>query len=176
MTDFEIVKLRPTDWKQFKEIRLNALKDAPQAFGASYDEEAKLSDEEWQKSLKNSEASNSLWYLFAKKGKELIGIVAAYTDKGKKVEHLANIGSVFVVPQQRGKGVAKKLMEELLKEIQKNPKIIKINLRVSSEQIAAVKLYESLGFKKVALMENELLIDGKFYDEWEMYKFIKSGV
>lgn len=42
----EIIKLPVSDWEKYKEIRLRALKEDPQAFGASFEDNAKYDEAE----------------------------------------------------------------------------------------------------------------------------------
>jgi RimJ/RimL family protein N-acetyltransferase len=43
---------------------------------------------------------------------------------------------------------------------------------VNPKQKAAVKLYEKCGFKTVGVLKKELYVNGKFYDELIMEKYI----
>ena len=47
-------KLTKDDWKIYKELRLEALQNDPQAFGRSYKEEAVLPDSSWIGQLEDS--------------------------------------------------------------------------------------------------------------------------
>jgi len=60
--------------------------------------------------------------------------------------YLAKIEDVVVDEKYRGKGLGKKLMQELIK-IAKKKKIKNVNLTSHPKRVEARKLYESLGFK-----------------------------
>ncbi len=171
--EIKIVELSPNDWRQLKELRLQALKQEPEAFGMSYEEELETTDDEWREKLLESQNGKRKWYLFAKDGDSLVGMISAYTDRGVKVEHLANIVGVYVIPEARRRGVGKKLMMKMIEKLRQVSHIVKLNLRVNTKQEDAIKLYEGLGFTRVALLEKELNVDGLFQDEYEMCKFIK---
>ena len=47
----------PHEWHLHREVRLQALLDAPHAFGSSYEAEAKRSNYEWQKVIETALAS-----------------------------------------------------------------------------------------------------------------------
>jgi ribosomal protein S18 acetylase RimI-like enzyme len=53
---------------------------------------------------------------------------------------------LFVDPSQRGKGVAKYLMNELM-EVAKTDGATKVGLQVDVENSAALALYKSMGFR-----------------------------
>jgi ribosomal protein S18 acetylase RimI-like enzyme len=63
-------------------------------------------------------------------------------------------------------------MDGVIALIAENKDIRKIRLGVTPEQIYAVKLYESCGFKSAGLFADELCVDGRYYDEIPMEKFI----
>jgi ribosomal-protein-alanine N-acetyltransferase len=75
--------------------------------------------------------------------KEIIGyLVACLCDLGLRAEILR----IAVHPNHRGKGVAKKLIEEsLLMFLKEN--VESVELEVNSANRSAVKLYEKFGFK-----------------------------
>jgi hypothetical protein len=52
---YHIRLLKSEDWTQFKTLRLEALTQHPESFGASFEEECKSTDEAFQLGFKNSE-------------------------------------------------------------------------------------------------------------------------
>jgi ribosomal protein S18 acetylase RimI-like enzyme len=165
----EVVKLNPSDWPVYKELRLRALQEEPQAFGASYAENLSRPDSYWMERL--SEVANGKnWLLFAKEGGNLIGMMGGFRKK-EEPEDTVNIIAVYVVGEARGKGVSKKLMQTMLQEFENDPTIGRVKLSVNKDQAAAVGLYESFGFK-VTGEENVKMGDGKFHDELNMEKMI----
>lgn len=156
--EIKIGRLPEFEWKKYKEIRLNALKNDSIAFGSSYEEEKDREDEVWRTRIKDA--------LFALNSEnEPVGLLAFLFNTRVKTKHRADIFSVFVTPEYRGIGIGKKLMNEALRMIKENKKVIKVNLTVNPLQIPAVKLYESFGFKMIGKLSKELFIEGKYYDE-----------
>lgn len=153
-----IDRLPESKWEEFKKIRLEALKNDARAFGSSYEEEITRPEEMWRSRIKSG--------LFAldESGKP-IGLMAFLIGDRVKTKHKAEIYSVYVKPEFRGTGVSKKLFTEALRLIKLNPDVCKVNLTVNPLQKAAVKLYETFGFKKTGTLHKELLINGIFYDE-----------
>lgn len=161
-----IRKLTPEDWEIYKMVRLEALQKDASAFGSSYDESTSRTDEEWKKKL---ERPNSFVFA-AEDGGEYVGMAAAYQEEGEIVSHVAYVWGVYVRDSFRGKGIGKKLLQAVLDEIQRNPEIEKANLNVNKNQIAAVKLYESLGFQIAGTLHKELKVNGEYFDEYVMEK------
>lgn len=60
-------------WREHKKLRLEALKSDPIAFGSSYGEENKLTDDEWKRRTKSS--------LFAIVDNKLVEMVAIVFEK-----------------------------------------------------------------------------------------------
>ena len=160
----KVKKLPPDRWKDYQDLRLEALRSDPLAFGSSYEEEKILTRDEWEKRIKNA--------LFALLNDKPVGMIVYVVNNKVKTKHVANIFGVYVKKEYRGQGIGKKLFENVLKIIQKNADISKIKLTVNPEQKAAVKLYEKYGFELVGRLREELKVDDKFYDELVMERFL----
>ena len=156
--DIKVARLPESRWEEYKEIRLEALKNNSTSFGSSYEEEVLKLDEFWRSRIKDA--------LFALNSEDkAIGLLAFLISERKKTKHKAEIFSVYVRPAYRRHGVGKKMFSEAIRLIKENSTIIKVNLTVGSAQTPAIKLYESIGFKKIGTLHKEVLIDGIYYDE-----------
>lgn len=160
----EIKKLPSNRWKEYNQLRLEALKNDPAAFGSSYEEEKKLSESDWKRRIKNT--------LFAMDDNKPVGMITYVFNDKIKTRHIANIFGVYVKKEYRKQGIGKKLIERALSNIKKNKEIIKINLCVNPKQKTALNLYKKYRFKVIGRLKKDLFIDGKFYDELLMEKFI----
>lgn len=173
MDNIKIIKLPVGRWEEYKKIRLEALKNEPTAFAASYDEKSKKEDEYWQNQLKKFQVAeeDSMW--FAEVSNELIGLSGWYRSNTEKLRHAASIYAVYIKPAFRGKGIAKKLIKKVMEELQTKPEIIRFDLNVNTKNANAVELYKKLGFEIVGTLHKEMYIDGEYYDEYEMEKMIR---
>jgi len=78
-----IKKLSANRWKEYRKLRLEALKSEPIAFSSAHEEEKKLSAEEWKKRIKNA--------LFALDENNPMGVIVyVFLDK-IQIKHIANI-------------------------------------------------------------------------------------
>jgi ribosomal protein S18 acetylase RimI-like enzyme len=156
--EITIGRLPEDEWNKYREIRLECLKNDSIAFGSSYEEEKDHEESVWRSRIKDA--------LFAldEKGNP-VGVMAFLFNSRVKTKHRADIYSVYIRPEYRGKKIGIKLFEEALRLIKLNKDVVKINLTVNPLQKPAVKLYEHYGFKNVGKLSKELLIDGVFYDE-----------
>ena len=91
----------------------------------------------------------------------LIGLLSI-DKKNKKAEYYVTIGE----QDYKGKGVAKQATIQLLKFAFSKLKLNRVYLYTEVENIAAVRLYERLGFKQEGLLVNDLFSNGRFVDRY----------
>ena len=95
--------------------------------------------------LANHPSSLVLFEIFDEK---IVGLATCFINFSTfKVKPYLNIHDFFVHPDYRGKGLAKKLMEELI-SISEERKYCKINLEVREDNRVAQGLYRSMGFEE----------------------------
>jgi ribosomal protein S18 acetylase RimI-like enzyme len=161
----QVVKLSETRWNEYRDLRLESLLTDSPAFGRSYDEELNLDVEIWKKRLNNT--------LFALIDEIPIGMISIVYQTNQKVNHIANIYSVYVKPEFRHQGIGKMLIDTAIKQIEANPNILKIRLNVNPMQNSAVNLYMKAGFQVVGKLKMELHVKEDYYDELIFEKFVK---
>lgn len=150
------IRRLPTDrWRDYRDLRLEALKSDPSAFGSSFKEEEKLTESEWRRRIQN--------VLFALSDDRPVGMIVYTFDKGLKTRHIAEIYGFYVSANHRGEGVGTRLLAHALSLIRKNGGIVKVRLCVNPEQRVAVKLYKKAGFVVTGRMEKELKVGRRFY-------------
>ena len=66
----------------------------------------------------------------------------------------AKINALAVLPENRGRGLGKELLEEVVATLQKNHLIKNIYLEVVKDNIVAVNLYKEIGFEKVGELKS----------------------
>ena len=160
MDNIKIISLKPDNWKKYRNLRLKALKEEPQAFGSTYEDNNKHPDEYWQQRLEDTLTKKTQWLVFAKLNGILVGMVGGFAEKEPDNAHVI---AVYVTPEARGKGISKLLMKELLTRIKTNNIIKKITVDVNLEQDVALNLYKNLGFQ-VIKRYRLVLGDGKEHD------------
>lgn len=157
-------RLPENRWKDYKKIRLEALRAEPAAFGSSYEEELELSEEEWRKRMKN--------VLFAVEARVPVGMMSYVFNTRLKTSHIASIYGVYVTPKYRGRGIGGKLMDAVMEEIKGKGGIIKVQLSVNPGCRPAVRLYKRVGFIVTGRARKELKIGNRFYDLLYMEKML----
>jgi len=110
--------LNANDRNAFRAIRLEALKNDSNLLGPSYEEENKLTDNQWCQRC--TETNDSCFFgLFDKD--QLIGIMSAKKWDGDKEERTVLWGSVYLKPEYRGRKIAEKLYKTRLEWTKRNP-------------------------------------------------------
>jgi len=171
MNTFSIITLPPERWQEYKSLRLQSLKNDPIAFARTYQEDAALTDAQWQNRLQDKPDRES-YMLFAQIEGKLVGMSGAIFYQGSCVEHRATIVSVYVAPEYRGQGIAKRIMQSLMDYLQKTPKIVHVQLTVNTTNLAAIKLYQELGFNKIGILEKFGKVNNEFIDAYMMIKIL----
>ena len=145
----------------FIKLRMKGLEESPMAFGASFEDGI---DREitFERLKKRSKDYFVLGY-FINDG--LVGIVGFIRHQKLKLKHKAFVWGMYVEPSFRGKGIAKKLMKELLKKAKRIEGLSKINISVTHPQEAAKQFYQKLGFEVYAVEKQSLNVDGQAIDE-----------
>jgi ribosomal protein S18 acetylase RimI-like enzyme len=97
----------------------------------------------------------------------LAGVVSFARDgeDREKLRHKGIISTMYVSKEFRGHGIARRLLEELIKKVKAIPDIEQINLIVISHNLAAKYLYEKFGFQKFGTELNSIKWEGKYFSE-----------
>ena len=152
----------------FLQLKKIGLSTDPNSFIADISDDPPSYLNEVRKRINNASAANGDIILGAFKDK-LIGIVSVTRNKSKKRFHKAELHGMYIIPQYRGIGLGKKLLESIL-EISKEMKgLEEIELIVAAHNDNVVKLYENFGFKKTYLEKNALKVDNGYIDAYHMH-------
>lgn len=154
----QIRKLGARDAAAFHALRLEGLRSHPEAFGASFEEEANLTLADVAKRL----GSGCVFGGFSDAG-YLEGIVGLAQSQSPKIRHIATIWGMFVRPRARGAGLAAALMEAAIAEASADYTSIRLSV-VSTNQVA-LRLYERMGFTTWAVDTEALYVHGVYHDE-----------
>jgi ribosomal protein S18 acetylase RimI-like enzyme len=133
----------------YRRIRLAALQSDPRAFSSTYEREAQLSDEEWQRRAALDGVDKAGF--FATRAGEPCGLVACFRDGVDRSR--AQIVSMWVAPEARRRGVASRLLEAA-RAWAESRGVANLSLFVTSENHAAIALYKRAGFTETGRSES----------------------
>jgi ribosomal protein S18 acetylase RimI-like enzyme len=167
-----IRSLAESEAEPFRALRLRALRDHPDAFGASYEEGRARPLSYYLDQIRAAVTSPDDCILGAFAGEqedELVGMVGFKRESGAKVRHRGYIWGMYAAPEARGQGIGRALIEAALAHARALPGLEQINLSVVTGNDAARALYRSLGFEVYGLERRALkLPDGTYLDEDHM--------
>lgn len=150
------------DVSAYRDIRLEALRDSPEAFGSSFEAED-AQPERWF-----ADRLGSTTVLGAFSGPMLVGIAGFAVQQGQKRAHKGMLWGMYVRPAARKSGVGQRLIEAILDLARGHVELIQLS--VVQENAAARRLYARLGFVDYGLERNSLKQDGRYYHEVLMAK------
>lgn len=163
--NYIVKKLDKNDWGDYREIRLEALKNEPDAFGSDYSEYKNKEDSYWVDRLSLSGEENGRSFLCAVlDNNNFMSVGGAYQDENNEW----NIIAIYTKKEFRGIGAGSLLLSRILEEL-KNRGIKEVFLRVNVERAPAISLYKKFGFKIIKTVTDQILGDGKPHEEHEMF-------
>jgi RimJ/RimL family protein N-acetyltransferase len=154
-----------SDVDPFRELRLEALKNHPTAFGADYEEATARPIEYWHERLNIDKEQEALF--FAETDGQLVAMTGIFRDSSKKSSHNSTIWGVYVRPESRGHQLSEKLIRSCLKWVE-DQKLVIVKLAVVTTNQAAIRCYERCGFTIYGTEPKALYYDGVYYDEYLM--------
>lgn len=132
------------EWPKYRDIRLRALADAPDAFGSSLAAEQDRTPDEWAARLFAAVDSDQNHLLIAELAGAAQGLLWARLDAGNSA--VVNIFQMWVAPESRGHGIAAALLHEaLIWARSRNARVVQLG--VTCGDTPAMRLYLRAGFQ-----------------------------
>lgn len=163
----EIKLLTEENIDQYMDLRIEGLKNTPEAFGSSYEEEIMYSK---QNMLKRLNQENVQVFGAYEEGR-LLGVVSLLFESHSKMKHRARVFGFYIDDRYRNSGIGRGLIKRAIDEARKMGFIEQLYLSVVTTHFIAKRLYKSLGFQTYAIEKRALKVDDKYYDEELMVLF-----
>lgn len=104
----DVRRITADDWQLLRELRIESLRDAPEAFGQTYDNAVREPDAEWQSTARASAAGDRrAWFLAFDDAGNALGLVQA--RRRPPAECL--VFSMWVAPAARRLGTGRALLD-----------------------------------------------------------------
>jgi len=137
-----IQRINTTEWERLRKIRLAALKDAPDAFGSTFEGAATLSKESWKEQIDTLPT-----FVAVLRGSDS-GIVRCAPRPGQMAA--ADLISMWVAPDARGVGISSALIDTVI-NWSRSEGYARLLLDVSEHNNFAISLYEREGFRATGI-------------------------
>ena len=138
----DVRAVRAGEGGRFRELRLRALRESPDAFSSEPAVEEAFGSEVWE------ERGSTV--LVAEACGEWLGMAGWYVDE--ELPAIANVWGVWVDPRARGRGAGRRLVEAVV-DAARARRLRRLELGVTDRAAAAEALYVQLGFRRTGAEE-----------------------
>ena len=139
-----IRSLVPEEWPRYREMRLRALEESPDAFGSTLESERLRPDEHWAERVRSGASSGCTLPLVAEKDGELVGLVWGRIEPS--APETAHVFQMWVAPESRRLGLGSTLLETVIGWAKKAG-AQRIVLSVTCGDTPAWRQYTRAGFR-----------------------------
>ena len=136
-------RFRAEEWVAYRDLRLRALTDAPDAFGSTFERESSWPEQHWADRLSTASDSRLQLLLVAEIGGEPVGLVLGFIDPAEP--ETAHVYQMWVAPHARERGCGTVLLRTVLAWVRgTNARVL--TLGVTCGNSSGRRLYERAGF------------------------------
>jgi GNAT superfamily N-acetyltransferase len=136
-------ELERGEWALFRELRLRALADSPDAFARRFVDEQAQPDAHWLRLTESVTMPGGQVMLVAEDEGRPLGLAFGLFDKERP--QTGHVGGMWVEPGSRGKGAGQALLSAAI-EWARARRLERLILWVTEGNRPATRLYERLGF------------------------------
>lgn len=156
-----IRRLQPADAQLYRSLRLRALREHPDAFTSSYEEDREQPVEAAAARL----ARHAFWGAY--QGAELYGFVGLECEPRAKNRHKGTVVGMYVAPEVGGQGVGRALLDALVTHA-RGIGLAALVLTVTEGNPQAQRLYAAAGFRSFGIEPDAIRVDGRSYSKNHM--------
>ena len=164
-----IRRLATEDAIAYRALRLRALRENPEAFTSSFEEEERRPPEDSAKRL----ASAHAMFWGAWQGEHLVGMVGLEREQRAKSRHKATVVGMYVATEQSGQGIGRQLFDALVAEARRS-EIEMLVLTVTEGNDRATRLYESFGFRSFGIEPDAIKVGARYHGKNHMVMALKG--
>lgn len=136
-----IRKIKKSEAQAYRRIRLEALREYPQSFGSSYEEQAELEKLYFERLIEEESPAGAMAVAYDEE--ELIGICGILYSEDKKEGEIVQL---YVRRGYQGRSLGRKFIEEIMRV---SPGVERFTLGVKRDNLSAVKVYREMGFEEM---------------------------
>lgn len=166
----QIRPLTAADAAEYRELRLRALREHPDAFRSDYEEEM-LKPVEW--AARRLQDEGTFLGAFDAAG-ALIGTCGLQLEQRRKLRHQGKVVGMYVAPEHARRGVGRALIGACIARARRIDTLESLLLTVTSSNEHAVRLYRNAGFIECGREPAALKIDGRYFDKTLMFLDLRT--
>ena len=163
--------LNPSHAKAYRQLMLEAYALHPEAFVSNLSDREKLPLSWWQGQLDDELSA----LLGAFVGDRLAGMVGLAFEPWEDAQHKATLFGLYVSEAYRGQGLGEALVQAVLSLAEEEPQLQVIELTVSANSFAALKLYKRCGFQQSGLEDCAIRVGQTYFDRVHMRRLVNQN-
>ena len=160
----DIRRLTIADAAPYRSLRLLGLREHPEAFTSSWEEDDRKPLQESEARLSSSGQRH--WGAFA--GEELHGIAGLELLPRAKERHKARVVGMYVAPSKAGRGLGAALLDVLVTDARRLG-LTDLVLTVSEGNAPALRLYAKAGFTSFGAEPRAICVSGRHVAKVHMH-------
>jgi RimJ/RimL family protein N-acetyltransferase len=164
-----IRKLQPQESTIYREVRLSCLKNVPEYFGSTYEEEVLNPKFMFETFIENGSPDHVMFGAFDEE--RLIGITGFNQMARQRAMHRGELVQVYADSNYRGQNIGEKLIRRVLEYAFALDGIEQVQLSVIAGSQSAIKLYEKVGFKTFGVQPRYFKVGDSYMDQQFMQLF-----
>ncbi len=159
----------PAEAALVRDIRLEGLKNHPEAFGADYESSMAESVQFWADRITKHTLKNEGVICIASAETSFVGMAGIYSSSNPKMRHNGTLWGVYLKADWRGLGIAESLIMQCL-DWAKDQHLMAVKLAVITCNTAAIRCYSRCGFNIYGVDPKVIRFNDIYYDELLMVK------
>ena len=160
-----IRQLTPDDAPTYRELRLRALREHPQAFTSDWEDASQRPPEESRQRL--ASAGVTFWGAFDESG-ALCGMVGLECALRAKERHKGVVVAMYVAREAAGRGLGRELLQALVLHAA-DIGLTDLVLTVTEGNAPAIHLYREAGFTAFGTQPRAIVVNGRAYAKVHMH-------
>jgi len=161
--------VRPEDVWVYRQLRLEALKNHPEAYTSDYETNLAWPEEKWAERLSSPPGGPEKVTFFAEAGGQALGMGTVVRGDSPKTAHTGTVVGIYVQPEWRGSRLSAALIQAC-EDWARSRGIQILKLAVMSSNAPAIRVYTACGFRVYGVDPRAVLVGRKYYDEILMTK------
>ncbi|SFV02757.1 Ribosomal protein S18 acetylase RimI [Polaromonas sp. YR568] len=167
----QIRRLEISDAPVYRELRLRGLREHPDAFTSSFEEENRRSPADTEKRLSPT-SDTVMWGAFVEG--TLAGVVGMTRETRLKNRHKATLVAMYVAPEYAGQGLGLALVQTVI-QAARAAQVELLVLTVTDTNRQAAALYARAGFASFGVEPDAIRVNGVPFGKQHMYLQLTSA-